>query len=491
MTDAAHGGQSVSTNTFLLNFLPVLVVLFLSVKYFPPIYSISDEAGYFSMAHVIAGGSLFPDNHDVFVAQTVQGINHRVSLFPPGWPILLAPLSFLGWRSLFVLPLVIHIVGYLYFWKILRRLEIDDSFAFLYLLYPGFLFYSRTLMSDLPAAVLFLMGFYYCLQERRFFLILAGVLFGMNIFLRYSSIILAAIMILIEIFQDMSVRKKIHRYKSLHLILGFLPFVAALACYQKLALGNAFAIAYNAAGFDLSSSFGLRYFLPNLLRYSIALNLVYPFMAASLLFYRGRSLLEISACAVTFLLFYSFYFWFSFATSLYTTVVVGIRFLLPVIPLFLIGYLDFLDRRIFRKVIPSTKSILRWIALISLTGLAVVLCQQHDHYLQRQKRFSDFIYQQTPEGSSIIANIEVSEMMQSIWGKRKVLDYNLLEINEAMKQSPQDLYFITNNKNERTNFVHWNENFKKELEQNFQVTQKGNIREEGWELEVNQVSPKM
>lgn len=452
----------------------VLVFLFIFFLFYPPTYAISDEAIYFSMAHVISHGSLFPDQSD-FVPGTINGAKHRVSMLPLGWPILMSPLSKLGWRFFFLLPLTLHLIGYYYFRKILNLFEVNTAFSFLYLLFPTSVFHSRTLMSDLPAAVFFLIGFYYSLQNRKRSLLVAGICFGISLWIRYASLVVIAPLIAVLFFRDL-------KSKMIPLLCGFAPFVILLCVYNYVALGNPFVIGYYKIGIPLGSSFSFNYFLQHLLRYFLYLNLIYPLMGISLLFYHGERRLEISSCILTLLIFYSAYFWFDSGINLAQTAIKSLRFLLPIIPLLLISYLYCVDFYIFSKMDSSKKWKLAMACAALLITITVGIQFKHQQYLQRQKYFSDLIYKETPENSSIVANMEVIEMLQTVWGRRKIVEYDFSAITKAAEES--DTYLITNNKAEKPELKAQNLAFLPELQKRYSLKKVSTFDDQGWELSV-------
>lgn len=458
-----------------------LVFIFLSIffLFYPPTYAISDEAIYFSMAHVVSHGTLFPDQSDYFVPGTITGLEHRISKFPVGWPILLSPLCKFGWRFLFILPLSLHLIGFYYFRKILNFFGIDSTFSFLYLLFPTSVFHSRTLMSDLPAAVFFLIGFYHAVQNQKRSLVLAGIFFGISLWIRYASLVVIAPLIAVLFFRDL-------KSKIIPLLFGLAPFVILLGIYNHVALGNPFVIGYSKIGIPLRSTFSLEYLLQHLPKYFLYLNLIYPLMGISLFFYHANRRLEIFSCVVVLLTFYSAYFWFDSGTSFIQSAIKSLRFLLPIIPLLLIAYLYCLDSYILKKVTIGTKWQLATVCAIFLSAITFGIQYKHQEYLQRQKHFSDLIYKETPEDSSIVANMEVIEMFQTTWGQRKIVEYDLPAIAKAAKDS--DTYFITNNKAEKPELKAQNFSFLSQLQKSYSLKKVSTFNDQGWELSVYKLS---
>jgi hypothetical protein len=458
----------------------VLIFVFSFFLFYPPTYAISDEAIYFGMAHVLSRGEVFPDQAAYYVPSTVQGPEHRISYPPLGWPFFLSILSKFGWQFFFLVPLTLHLIGYYYFRKILSLLEIDSAFAFLYLLFPTFVFHSRTLMSDLPAAVFFLIGFYYSLQNQKHALILAGICFGISLWIRYASIVVITPPIVLILFRE--------KHRMIPLLYGFVPFVILLGIYHYFAFGNPFVTGYDRIGIPLTSSFSVDFLLQHLPKYFLILNFLYPLMLLSVLFYKGKRMLEIYCCVGMLVLFYSARFWFDSGTNFIQTAIKSLRFLLAIIPLLLLSYLYCLDRFIFAKIGSYKKWGIAVVCAVCLSGVAVGIQFKHQEYLKRQKHFSDLIYKETSENSSIIANMEIIELLQPVWGKRNIIEYNLPAITTATKENNADIYFITNNKIEKPQLEKQNSYFLAELQKHYSVYKISSFDEQGWELSIYKLS---
>jgi len=122
---------------------------------FPAGPLIEDEVGYLGMAHVVRGGSLDPSTLDQPFPGVRTGPDRWTSKWPIGLPALLAPLTSLGERAPFLLPIAMHLLGAWIFWRLSGG---SPWITLLYLFHPTLSLYSRTLMSDLPGAVFILGG---------------------------------------------------------------------------------------------------------------------------------------------------------------------------------------------------------------------------------------------------------------------------------------------------------------------------------------------
>jgi hypothetical protein len=458
----------------------VLIYLVCFFLFYPPTYAISDEAIYFGMAHVLSQGHVFPDEAAYYVPSTIHGAQHQISYPPLGWPLLLSILCKFGWHFFFLMPLALHLIGYYYFRKILSVLKIDPIFSFLYLLFPTFVFHSRTLMSDLPAAVFFLIGFYYSMQDQKRGLILAGICFGVSLWIRYASIFAVTPIIAVSFFRE--------KNRIIPLLYGFIPLVILLGIYHYIAFGNPFVTGYDRIGISFASSFSFGFLLQHLPKYFLILNILYPLMLLSLLLYKGGRSLEIYSCVVIMVLFYSARFWFDSGATFAETAIKSLRFLLPIIPLLLVSYLYCMEKYIFSKLSASKKWSFAILGAISLSVIAGGIQFKHQEYLQRQKHFSDLIYKETSENSSIIANMEIIELLQPVWGKRNIIEYDLAAITAAAERNAADIYFITNNKIEKPELKYQNSYFLAELQKRYSVNKISSYDDRGWELSFYKLS---
>jgi hypothetical protein len=266
-------------------------------------------------------------------------------------------------------------------------------------------------------------------------------------------------------------------------VIGLVPFLFLIGLYNQFAFGNPLLSGYSRSGLQ-AGAFALRNFLPNFLRYFLYLNLTYPMMLVSILFYRGRIHSEILACTGVLLIFYSFYFWFDNGANFFESAVRSLRFLLPVVPLMLIAYADLLTR-IFSSRFQISAA---YLALAALSSAAFLIHYKHDLYLQREKTFSDFVYKITPENSVIVAGADVRELMQTVWGKRKILEYNPERITQSLHSGENSIYFISNNKPERPEFREWDSNFLSDLERRFAVNAIRQVQNGEWKMSVYKIT---
>lgn len=408
------------------------VLLFL--WFYPETYAISDEASYFSMAYVLKQGKIFVDMADMPVMRTVSGRNgHSVSLGDLGHSVLMIPFTIFGWKATFLTNLVLHLIGYLVFYKILKLLGYSGYLSFLYLFHPTFVLYSRTLMSDVSGAVFILIGFYLYLKGDKY-TYFSGASFGVACFIRYMNVVGFIPLLIIAVIRDVQ-RKSLSNLSrnfmnsgALKLIVGFVPLAILILVYNYTAFGNPFVDSRSVSYEYLSmgETFNWRAFIPNAKFYLIALTIFYPLMWLALLIYRGKAHWELNAISVSFFVFYMLTAGpgalgghdkgISVLKQLLT-----IRYLMPIIPLLLVMYVAVIER-FFRRYRHVFRTLVAFVLAASLV-MAIGVHYGHAQYLHRQWKITQTIYKNTSEGAIIICNRDTPEYIHPVWGDRQVYLY--------------------------------------------------------------------
>ncbi len=384
--------------------------------FYPPIYAIHDEAGYLAQAYVMRGGTIFGDVAGIPVVSSIKTpSDHLITKYAIGTSFLLIPFTFLGWKCIFLLPLIIHLIGFFVFIKILRIYSISPYFSLLYLLYPTSVLYSRTIMADIPSAVFFTIALYFFLRRKNYYF-LCGFFLGIISLFRYSSILLALPILIFTFAEAIRSIKRVSFFRSsfFKILLGFLPGFLLLLFYNKIAFGGFLKTPLGVTG-----TFSAKFLPHNLLFYVISLSLIYPFMFFTLFFLKKFRYL-LFFIVLLFILFYSSYYYFTVAPgkNLVKTFIVGTRFLLPVVPIFLLSYADVLERLKRKCVVPVT--VFFWFIVVVFIILNIGMIYQHQGFLNEQERYKNTIYENTNTKSLILTNYDGMEFFQPAWGKREV-----------------------------------------------------------------------
>jgi hypothetical protein len=332
------------------------------------------------------------------------------------WPLLLAPATWFGWRAAFAVNLLLHLLGFVVFARVLRRLGLPAWGALLYLGHPTLVYYSRTLMSDVLAGVLVLAAFAAWWGNGRSGALRAGLWLGLSVSARTTNVVLLVLFGLAAAVQALAARRG-HR-RVLALAAGALPPLLALAAYHQVAFGKWWR---GTAGYEderdglgTAGQFGWHVVGSGIEHYALALALVFPAMLLGALLYRGRDRLLVQTVALGFTAFFCFYYSRDRADGVLATAIVGLRFLVPVLPLYLLGYVDAIRRWLpagAARLAPAAAMI---VALVGTIGVHV----RHDAALQRADAERRALYAATTEGSVILCDTATRKRLHDAFGDR-------------------------------------------------------------------------
>ena len=257
----------------------VALILYLSiyVYYYPQYFTFSDETQYLRISHLLSEGNLIVTN--VLEAYPYLPFGQHYSpYYPIGQGLLLIPFILLGIKYIFLFGILFHLFNFLLLYKILKKLSIEPYFSLLYFVYPGILFYTRTIMTELPTIFLLLFGFYLYTEKSRKLHFFSGLLFGFSCLLRYTNLLLIIPFFIMALLRD--------RKKLLYLVLGFVPIGIIIILLNTSIYGGPLTIGqfvnHNVDQTSITS------FIGALSKYIISLLIIFPFMFFSPFFYKGK-----------------------------------------------------------------------------------------------------------------------------------------------------------------------------------------------------------
>ncbi len=407
--------------------------------YYPPIFAIRDESIYLSMTRLLRAGSWYAENPAIPMITVVEALGHRVPLYPPGNAVFLLPFSMMGWQSVFLAGFFLHIAGSWLFSRMAEFFDADTPLAFLlYFLFPPFLLYSRTIMSDMPSMVLFLAACV-CYFNPKGSRAGAGALLGLNLFFRVSN---AVLVVPFGIALLLNALRRREWKAFLFFCAGVIPFAVGVLIYNAYFLGSPFLTGYSTAISGVEN-FGFKYLPGNLAHYLISLCLMYPLMLAGVFLNRKQYRIEIFLLLGILLAFFGAYYFYDHFPGRLATWGFGTRFLFPVMPFLILAYADLLDRALGRLPEVITR-VITALMILSLWAVMVFVFQRGDQELRKQENLKNIIYQSTRSGDMILYDSGASELLQADWGNRVYVAEDRIDPVEtaAAVNSGQPVYWI-------------------------------------------------
>jgi cbb3-type cytochrome oxidase subunit 3 len=435
----------------LLLWIAGLVYAALYLVFRPHINAIMDESAYLSAAYAIRHGTFYLDIAGVTSIFSYPVGAHVVNQYPPGMPALIAAISVLGWPAVQMLNLAVQLLIFASLTQILRRLKLSPLWAVLYLFHPTAVIYSRTVMSDLPSSLLITVAFL-CYLRRRF--ALSGALIGLAAIVRTANAITLPLFMLGLLLDNDgwdAVTDAAATAPSLALrirsaiVMGIsaFPLVLGAWLYQAIVQQGGWK-KYSSGG-----QFGPHNFPHVFPHYAFALFVLYPGMILAPAFYRGSNRWTIRCLSYGIVLFYSCYFFSDATASALESFIIGQRYMLTVLPLFIVAYGAAVERLSVR--VPSTlrRSALAVAAALLLAGAAAVH-EKHQHYLDSGARIQRTLLATIGPDDTLVCNIHVATLLPPLMpgGKRHVLLFGLTpkatlqEITDAAIARPGGRIFV-------------------------------------------------
>jgi hypothetical protein len=394
----------VDRRSILISMAVVYAVIFLI--FYPQFHTFYDESLYVHGAWLLKEGKSLKVSNPIESLTFIEHSDHFVSHYPIGVPIILIPFAAIG--GLFISGLVLHLIGFFIFSRIMKRLKYDEIFSVLYLLFPGFVFFSRTVMSEIPSVVAILAAFYFYLGEKKSDNVLAGAFFGAACLFRYTNLLIAMPFFVITFWRAIKT-KKIE--KLVLMCAGFVPFAVGILYYNAIIYGGMFKTGITTprpAVSQMISIFG---------KFLVAMLIVYPLMIIAPFIYKGKMKEEIVLSTLVFVGLFSFAGIDTFHYDFAKNMVIGARYLFPVVPLMLIAYVPFfIGICKFFKL--KYKAILYVVMLFLFIGYVGISYKQYS-FTNSSKEISNTIYANTEDGSLIFGNGYTLSFVNNFIGERK------------------------------------------------------------------------
>jgi len=225
--------------------------------------------------------------------------------------------------------------------------------------------------------------------------VLAGVLFGLAMLVRYDAALGIAAFLFGPLLKD--------RRKLLFLLAGFLPVLVFILLFNSITYGGLLSTGYGASGSSLLAStiFGLD--IGTFLFYTLMLLALYPLMlAAPYISKKFPYKLEFALCSFGYLLLAARYPPLHFDNSVFT-ILLRMRYALPLAGLLLIPYGLLIQETINRLKKRKKFAEYSYYAIIAILFIGAIYASQiHNSFINDRKTVFDQIYANTPENSLLI-----------------------------------------------------------------------------------------
>lgn len=401
-TDRAPAGAWV-----FAAFLGAYLVIWLWT--YPRTFGIDDEANLLSLSLAMSRGTVFLDGAGIELDADIEWRGRSISKYSPFHAALLMPAIVTDWRGSFLVAPLFVVIGAFIIRQMLREHQLSDAWAALYFLDPGLLYYSRTLLAAVPAAVLGLAGASMLLR-RRPRPCLAGLLLGGAVLLHLWMAPLIAVVAAVWFIE----RGRHDWPASGALAAGALPPALALGLYNFLTTGHPLMTGYwltnHQAAFDgrhLESFLGF---------YLLSLVCV-PLGGWAVFTRRWSGTWAVPAAALAIVLLGSAYYYRDGAAYGAAGWVPGRRFLLPAALLAcvpaaraLAHYSRHLTSPAWGIAVPSAALV---VFIVGFTALSL----RHQQYLDAQATVQDLVRRHVPSGSCVVTNQQAFKAFAPVQGE--------------------------------------------------------------------------
>lgn len=402
--------------------ISALAYVFLFFAFYPSFFGMMpDEQEYFRQAFLF-------HTQQPFVQDSMHAYNFTMQPsgflphYPLGQSIMLYPFIFLGWQAVFLSGLLLHLLGAFVFYRLLKRLGVDQRLSFLYILFPVFAFFSRTVMADYSSAVLLLCAFYLYALDSKGSRLASGLLLGISLFLKFTNFLAFAALLAALFMKD---RKKIPEFAA-----GFALMLAVF-----FALSSALYGSFLSTGYGASFSLDFSIFPQSLFSYAFLLLLLYPLMLLAPAFHKGKHKLELCIVPVFFLGFFSFYWAIDIFPLSLSKLVTHARYLLPAMPFLLLAYSQAFESAalwLSSKARSLSRPVLYILLFLALFAANALMFAQHYSYLGSKSQVHKFLLSNTTEGSLLIGSLDDFSYLGEAFGDRMYIDHKTQNLQDYL-----------------------------------------------------------
>lgn len=422
MTDTRNG-NSLAFPQLAGNYLlwgAALLYVAIYLFFYPPTVAIMDEAAYLNVAYALRhSGTFYIDSVN---APPVMGYSvgeHMVTQYPPGMPVIISLVSLLGWRAAMATNLIMHLAVFAVMVIILRRIKVPGEFALLYLFYPTAVIYSRTVMSDLASALLVILAFWGYLANRPW---ATGLCLGLAVCIRTPNGVMLLLLGLATLLDGRRGEEIVYSLRER--ILSVIKL--GVAAFPLIALAYGYQALVQQGGWSkyAGSQFALSYFPSQFASFTLTMLVIYPLMTLAPAFYSRDGRVALRLLTYGTVIFYSFYFFHDSTDSFLETMIIGLRYILTILPLFIIAYAQvawtvyqrFVEPRISHRIVPVFQGVVLLVLLVGTLGIHY----KHQNYLKKTAAIRDGILQVVGPDDILYCNTHIAKLLNPSFGLRHI-----------------------------------------------------------------------
>jgi hypothetical protein len=403
--------------------------------FYPATWAIDDEGSVLALTASLSRGTVFLDRAGIDVGTSFAWNGHLLSKFSPFHALLFVPFIDTNWRLMFLVGPAFVVTGAFVIRRMLQERGLPEHWIALYFLCPGLIYYSRTLMAAVPAAVLALIGTWLLFRARPRPAIGALAL----AFATLLHVWMGPVAVALAVGWWFERGRRVP-FAAAKICAGALPGVLALAGYNWLTTGTPFQNVYSLIG--VHRMFAFAHLRANAAFYAVALALSPPFgWAVARRKYAGST--TIALAAVTTVILASLYYFRDARAYSVVGFVPGQRFLIPVSLLAVVpaaAAVDELCNRgaIWRRLGQKLPTVLAGAAVLGMLSLHIL----HQEYLKANASIQDVIRSEIPSGSEVLASDRALKHFAPVIGAWRVVPERAPRPGKGLAASPYRAWVV-------------------------------------------------
>lgn len=424
--------------------IPILAFFISFAATYPGSIVLKDEANYIRQASAFAKGEIQVEYVNPI---TQERTDVRPSDYPPGTSLIIAPFIYIGgWNTAYWMPALALIFAVLFTAFLLKQANLHPAFSLILFIFPPALVMARVASSDVISGTFVALGWLFFWggisknsKQTSLFLLLSGFVAGISLLIRETNALLFA-----PLFLGALIRKD--RGWS-WLIVGGMLGLSIRLYLSYLVFGDPLFTKQNS-GFSVSA-------VPyNLLLYAAALTIFVPGGLFFATLNKGERRLEVISTIFLVLAFYSSYTWSGQSSGFLKSLVLGPRFLIPLLPILALAMAESVPRLLkptFMKF-NFQKTIVRGgIALITI-GIILTNIMFHQ-WAEVHENIQDNITEFVPQNSAVITNHQSTlEYVSELQGYSSRINFNQISPEQAQQIGKAYVVFL-----QRSESSYWRE----------------------------------